>query len=98
MEARSTAHAIAADANTRDPAARVRLALNGAIRLLIQAAVFIALVSLFFFRVPQVEGRSMLPNIEGGNHVLINTLAYGIALDPWVLTSNPIDRGDIVAF
>jgi len=40
----------------------------------------------------------MQPNIESGNHVLINTLAYGVALGPVVLTRTPIVRGDIVAF
>ncbi len=40
----------------------------------------------------------MRPSIESGNHVLINTLAYGIALGPLVLTRTPIARGDIVAF
>jgi len=40
----------------------------------------------------------MQPNIESGNHVLINTLAYGVALGPLVLTRTPIARGDIVAF
>jgi signal peptidase I len=72
--------------------------LRQTVRLLIQALVFAALVSLFFFRVPQVEGRSMQPNIESGNHVLINTLSYGVALGPWVITSSAISRGDIIAF
>ena len=40
----------------------------------------------------------MQPNIESGNHVLINTLAYGVALGPLVLTRIPISRGDVVAF
>ena len=40
----------------------------------------------------------MQPTIESGNHVLINTLAYGVAIGPLVLTRTPISRGDIVAF
>jgi signal peptidase I len=68
------------------------------VRLFIQALVFASLVSLFFFRVPQVEGRSMQPNIENGTHVLINTLSYGVAIGPLVLARTPINRGDIVAF
>ncbi len=40
----------------------------------------------------------MRPSIESGNHVLINTLSYGVALGPLVLTRTPIGRGDIVAF
>ena len=40
----------------------------------------------------------MQPNIESGNHVLINTLAYGVALGPMVLVRGQIRRGDIVAF
>ena len=40
----------------------------------------------------------MQPSIENGNHVLINTLSYGVALGPLVLTRMSISRGDIVAF
>ncbi len=40
----------------------------------------------------------MEPNIESDSHVLINSLAYGVALGPWLLVNNPISRGDIVAF
>jgi signal peptidase I len=77
---------------------RTRRAAQRVIRFLIQAIVFSALISLFFFRVPQVEGRSMEPNIENDNHVLISTLAYGVPLGPWVLVNTPVQRGDIVAF
>ena len=69
-----------------------------AARLALQVAVFIALASLFFLRAPQVEGRSMLPGVQSGDHVLINTLAYGIALGPWVVARTSVRRGDIIAF
>lgn len=98
IEARSSVSTVAADIDSLERAARVRRTVHGLGRLLLQAIVFVALVSLFFFRVPQVDGRSMLPSIEGGNHILISTLAYGIAVGPWILTSKPIRRGDIVAF
>jgi signal peptidase I len=42
----------------------------------------------FFLRIPQVTGPSMLPRVQPGELVLINTLAYR-----W----GPIKRGDIVA-
>ena len=68
------------------------------VRGLVQIAVVAGLGFVFFLRVPQVEGRSMQPTIEGGTHVLINTLAYGVAIGPWTIGGRPIQRGDIVAF
>jgi len=98
IQARPTASGIASTLDALERTAHLQRTLRIVVRLLIQAIVLAALVSLFFFRVPQVEGRSMQPNIESGNHVLINTLAYGVALGPLVLTRTPIGRGDIVAF
>ena len=98
IQARPATSGIASTLGALERTARLQRTLRASIRLFIQALVFAVLVSLFFFRVPQVEGRSMQPNIESGNHVLINTLAYGVALGPLVLTRTPISRGDIVAF
>jgi signal peptidase I len=98
MRARSLSSSAVAENAALTRTARTRRVAQRVLRFIIQAIVFTALVSLFFFRVPQVEGRSMQPDIESGNHVLINTLAYGVALGPWVLVSNPVQRGDIVAF
>lgn len=70
-----------------------------------QAIVLAALLSLFFLRVPQVDGRSMAPQIEAGDHVVINTLAYDLRADrpggaePFFdVHLRPIARGDVVAF
>ena len=98
IQARPVTSGIASTLDALERTAHLRRTLRTIVRLFIQAIVFAALVSLFFFRVPQVEGRSMQPNIESGNHVLINTLAYGVVLGPLVLTRTPIGRGDIVAF
>jgi signal peptidase I len=40
----------------------------------------------------------MLPSIAMGDHVVINTLAYGVALGPWTLGSGPVKRNDVIAF
>jgi len=40
----------------------------------------------------------MQPSIEGGTHVLINTLSYGISFGPWAFLSRQIRRGDVIAF
>jgi signal peptidase I len=55
-----------------------------------QVLIFGALVAALFFRAPQVEGRSMLPTIADGSHVVINTLAFRFG--------RQIARGDVVAF
>jgi len=98
VQARLVTSSGASTLDALERTAQLRRTLRTVFRLLMQALVFAVLVSLFFLRVPQVEGRSMQPNIESGNHVLINTLAYGVALGPLVLTRTPIARGDIVAF
>jgi signal peptidase I len=59
-----------------------------AIRLTAQAVVLVAIGMAFFLRIPQVTGPSMLPHVQPGELVLINTLAYRFG---------PIKRGDIVA-
>jgi signal peptidase I len=74
--------------------------------LTIQAFVLIGLLSLFFLRVPQVDGHSMAPQIDAGDHVVINTLAYDMRVDrpgggeePAAdVHLRPIARGDVVAF
>ena len=85
-------------AQTLERSAHRRLVVRKTVRAIVQGLIFVALVSVLFVRVPQVEGRSMQPHIENGDHVLINTLAYGISLGPRPLTSAPIGHGDIVAF
>jgi len=98
IQARPATSGTASTLDALERIARFQRTLRTIVRLFIQVLVFAALVSLFFFRVPQVEGRSMQPNIESGNHVLINTVAYGVALGPMALNKTPISRGDIVAF
>lgn len=65
----------------------------------------IGLILLFFLRVPQVDGHSMAPQIDAGDHVIINTLAYDLRIerpgggDPLSdIRLRPVMRGDIVAF
>lgn len=88
------------DARFREPdrGLATRVLVRRAIRLAAQLVVFLALVLVMFLRIPQVEGRSMLPNIEDGDHVLINTLAYGLTVGSLTLGAHGIARGDIVAF
>jgi len=69
-----------------------------AVRLSAEMALLVVLVALCFLRFPQVEGRSMQPNIETGSHVLINTLAYDFRLGSLVIGRGELSRGDIVAF
>jgi signal peptidase I len=59
-----------------------------AVRVSVQVVVLLAIVMAFFLRVPQVTGPSMLPHVQPGELVLINTLAYRFG---------PIRRGDIIA-
>jgi signal peptidase I len=59
-----------------------------ALRVSVQVVVLLAIVMAFFLRIPQVTGPSMLPHVQPGELVLINTLAYRMG---------PIKRGDIVA-
>lgn len=59
-----------------------------AVRVSVQLVVLLAIGMAFFLRIPQVTGPSMLPHVQPGEVVLINTLAYRLG---------PIKRGDIVA-
>ena len=59
-----------------------------AVRVTVQVVVLLALGMAFFLRIPQVTGPSMLPRVQPGELVLINTLAYRFG---------PIRRGDVVA-
>ncbi|HET9343630.1 MAG TPA: signal peptidase I [Candidatus Eremiobacteraceae bacterium] len=81
-------------------------ALRHAGALFVQVLVLASLVSLFFLRVPQVDGYSMLPQVDAGDHVLINTLSYDLRIQrPGAegqalldLALHPIERGDVIAF
>jgi len=69
----------------------------------LEAAALVFLVLLFFIRVPQVSGHSMEPQLRADEHVLINTLAYGLRVGdgarPLVdIAFRPIAHGDVVAF
>jgi signal peptidase I len=74
--------------------------------LLVQAAFLLGLLLLFFYRLPQVDGQSMEPQLTGGEHVLIDTLAFDFRVGnpaapdrPLVdVRLHPIARGDLVAF
>ncbi len=74
--------------------------------LAVQAIVLLALASLFFVRLPLVDGHSMAPQIDDGDRVLIDTLAYDVRVqrpgaDAGPLVDVPlhaIGRGDVVAF
>jgi signal peptidase I len=59
-----------------------------AVRVTAQVIVLAAIGTAFFLRIPQVTGPSMLPHVQPGEVVLINTLAYRFG---------PVARGDIVA-
>jgi signal peptidase I len=59
-----------------------------ALRVSVQVVVLLAIGLAFFLRIPQVTGPSMLPHVQPGEVVLIDTLAYRLG---------PIKRGDIVA-
>ena len=72
-------------------------------KLALEAAALIILVLLFFLRVPQVAGHSMEPQLRAGEHVLINTLAYGVRFGDGArplleLPLHAIVRGDVIAF
>jgi signal peptidase I len=74
--------------------------------LAVQAAFLLGLILLFFYRLPQVDGQSMEPQLTGGEHVLIDTLAFDLRVAnptapdrPLIdLRLHPIARGDLVAF
>ncbi len=63
-----------------------------------EIVILAGLLAFFSIRLPQVEGHSMQPNIEAGNHVLINTLAYDFRLGPIDIHMHAVERGDVVAF
>lgn len=88
-----------------EPSAAVLIARASwrALKLALEACALIALVLLFFVRVPQVAGRSMEPQLRADEHVLINTLAYDFRVggqDRPLLDfrTHPIQRGDVIAF
>lgn len=74
--------------------------------LVAEAAAAAILVSAFFFRIPQVTGRSMEPELRAGDRVLIDTLAYDFKVTAPVgsgrslldIPLRSISRGDVVAF
>jgi signal peptidase I len=74
--------------------------------LAVQAVILLGLILLFFYRLPQVDGQSMEPQLTGGEHVLIDTLAFDFRVanpaapqTPLVeIRLHPIERGDLVAF
>jgi signal peptidase I len=76
------------------------------VSLIAEAAVLCGLILLLFCRMPQVDGKSMEPQLMDGEHVLIDTLAYDLRIAnpsnadlPLVeLGLHPIARGDLVAF
>ena len=59
-----------------------------AVRVTLQVALLAAIGIAFFVRIPQVTGPSMLPQVQPGELVLINTLAYRFGAPA---------RGDVVA-
>lgn len=85
------------------PATAAVRTLTRVAKLTLEAAALIVLVLLFFVRVPQVSGHSMEPQLRAGEHVLINTLAYGFRAGDGVrplieIPFRPIARGDVIAF
>jgi signal peptidase I len=76
------------------------------VSLIVEAAVLICLVLLLFCRMPQVDGKSMEPQLTDGEHVLIDTLAYDLRIANPANVDHPlveiglhaIARGDLVAF
>ena len=97
LEARSSAVSVISRDELERPV-RHRRILRRIVRLSIEGVLLVLLLSLFIVRFPQVEGRSMEPAIERGNHVLINTLAYEIRFGPIVVRQTAIGRDDIIAF
>lgn len=77
---------------------RSRRIVRQCIRSICQVFVLLVLLALFCLRLPQVEGRSMVPSIQPADHVLINTTAYRVRLGSVVLPSGALRRADVVAF
>jgi signal peptidase I len=97
------AQTITLDVLVRRAALHRRLRHAGALAL--EALALLALLLLFFVRVPQVDGHSMAPQIDAGDHVVINTVAYalriarpGSGLPLAEISMRAIRRGDVVAF
>ena len=71
-----------------------------------QSCALALLLAMFNARLPQVTGHSMEPQIQSGDHVLIDRLAYGLRIDGPAAEHKPllavslgrIRRGDVVAF
>lgn len=83
------------------PDRRIQLArsVRHAAALASEITVLVALLFLFFIRVPQVTGESMQPQLWNGDHVLIDTLAYDARIGPWrVAHVRDLRRGDVIAF
>lgn len=87
-----TRHASVVDARFENLArqAHAQRIVRRTLRLGLQILIFGALLAALFLRAPQVQGRSMLPNINDGSHVLIDTLAFQFG--------RSVARGDVVAF
>ena len=92
--------AVVNDALERE--AKALRAVRQGVAIVVQLTILVALIYLLFYRAPQVTGRSMEPQLIGGEHVLINTLAYDFRVGgsrPLVsVRLHPIARGDVVAF
>ena len=85
------------------PAIRIARLAWRALKLALEAGALVALVALFFVRVPQVAGRSMKPQLRSDEHVLIDTLAYDFRIggrdQPLLdVRIHSIKRGDVIAF
>ena len=107
VEATDSSEARTLTLDDLDRRANTIRALRHAGALVVQGLVLLGLVLLFFLRVPQVDGHSMAPRIDDGDHVVINTLAYDFRIDlpgggqasPLVdVHLRPVARGDVVAF
>ena len=98
LETGSTAQALLIDDAALERSIRRHRFVRKSLRLSAEIVTLGLLLALFCVRFPQVEGRSMQPNIQQDNHVLINTLAYEIRLGAVALGRRPVRRGDVVAF
>jgi signal peptidase I len=84
--------------------ATLRRKVRHATEFLIETVILLGLFFLFFLRAPQVDGHSMAPQIDDGDRVVIDTLAYDFRLDvpggPTLADFHlrSIRPGDVVAF
>lgn len=67
-------------------------------KLALELAALCLLALLFFFRVPQVTGHSMEPQLLAGDHVLIDTLAFDFSVPAIHVRLHQLARGEVVAF